>query len=323
VDRLGDGADAAVEDTNGARVGEHDAGGLGAQGGAQGVQVEVAIGAGGDLAHLEATHGGGGGIGAVSGIRDQDLATFPVAPRRVVGANHGHAGEFTLGAGGGGQGYGVHAGDLREQFLQLVETGQDTLAVGCRRQGMARQEAGQGGQAVAGPGVVLHGTGAQGIEMGVDGKVLLRQPGVMAHGLEFGDLRQGGRVGATQMRGQIADLGAGQGGLGAGAPAGAGDFLDQHLGSGIGQGGDRLGWPPRVNRESWPSPLKASQGTLEAEPPPWRPGSKGPCRPHRHRHRHHRGSASHDATGLAPGSGHHPARISPGPPWPRRNPVPE
>lgn len=113
------------------------------------------------------------------------------------------AGEFTLGTGGRCQGDRMHAGDFLEDLLQLVQTSHDALTMTGGGQRVAPQKTRQRGQAVAGPGVVLHGTGTQGIEMGIDGEVPLRQPGVVTYDLEFGDLRQIGPPLAAQMLRQV------------------------------------------------------------------------------------------------------------------------
>ena len=206
VHRGGDRLDVAVEDAHGARVGEHDAGGLGTDRVTQGRDVHVAVAAGGDLAHPVAAHDGRGGIGAVGSIGHQDLGPGSVAAGHVIGPDHGHPRELTLGTGGRRQGDRVHPRDLFQHLLQLEQTGEDPLSVGLRRRRVAREEPGQHGEAVTGPRVVLHGAGAQGIEVGVYREVLLGQPSVVAHRLELRDLGQRGPPGAPQVLGDAGGI---------------------------------------------------------------------------------------------------------------------
>ena len=112
VDDLGDGQDVGVEEAQGVGVGEHEGGGVGAGGRPQGLQVHAALRIGGHVDHGEAAHGGGGRVGAVGGVGDQDLGPGGISPVQVVLLHHQQGGEFPVGAGGGLEGHGVHAGDL-------------------------------------------------------------------------------------------------------------------------------------------------------------------------------------------------------------------
>ena len=226
----GDGLDVAVEHADGARVGQHDAGGLRADRVAQRRDVHVAVAAGGDLAHVEAGHDGRGRVGAVGGIGHQDLAPGRVAAGVVVGADHHDAGELALGAGGRREGHRMHAGDDLQHVLQLMQAGHDALAVRLRRRRMPGQKARQRRQAVAGPRVVLHRAGAERVEVRVDGKVLLRQARVVAHRLELRHLRQGRAGLAAEPRRQVRHVRPVRRNLGGGHAAGTGLFLDQHAG---------------------------------------------------------------------------------------------
>ncbi len=99
VHDLGDLGDLALEYAQGGRVGQHDAGGLRPDSGLERLDIDVALGIGGNLAHGHAEHGGGGRVGAVRRIRHQDLGTGQIVARAVVGADHRHTGELALGAG--------------------------------------------------------------------------------------------------------------------------------------------------------------------------------------------------------------------------------
>ena len=79
----------------------------------------------------------------MSGVRHQDLGAGQVVAGAVIGADHGHACELALGTGGGGQGDGVHPGDLLQHLLEFEETGEEALAVGLRGRRVAGQKARQ------------------------------------------------------------------------------------------------------------------------------------------------------------------------------------
>ena len=120
----------------------------------------------------------------------------------MIRADHGHAGKLALGAGHRRQAHARHAGHVLQHFLQLEQAGEVPLTGFGRRARMARQELPQHRQAVACPRVVFHGAGAQRVELRVDREVLLRQPGVVAHRVQLGDLRQQRRVAAQQLDGR-------------------------------------------------------------------------------------------------------------------------
>ncbi len=229
VDGFGDGFDLPLEDAAGGRVGHHQAGGLRAAGFFEGFQVHVAVFADGHFADFVAAHDGGGRVGAVGGFGDQDFGAGVVAAGFVVGADHGDAGEFTLGAGHGGERDAFHAGDFLEEVLQLVQAGQVALAVAGRGERVPVEEAGQHGRAVGAARVVFHGAGAERVELLVDGEVLGRQVGVVAHHFQLAHFRQAGFVFTAQAggnRGQLV-LTHGLGRLRGGAAAGAGVLEDQ------------------------------------------------------------------------------------------------
>ena len=131
VDGAGDLSDAAVEDPHGARVGEHDAGGLGTEASrraARSTSPSAPVGISRTWKpHITAE--AGLVPWAASGTRISVRAVSPSG--LVIGPDHGHPGELPLGAGGRGQGDRVHPGDLLEHLLQLEHAGQDTLAMGC------------------------------------------------------------------------------------------------------------------------------------------------------------------------------------------------
>ena len=235
VDDAGDLLDVAVEDADGARVGEHDAGGLGADRRAQGGEVHVPVRAGRDLADAEAAHHGGGRIGAVGRVRHQDLGAGRVAAGLVVGADHGHAGELALGPGGGCQRDGVHPGDLLEHLLQLVEAGQDALAV-------ARPAPAGGGRGsrAAWPGCCRPAGCTSWCRSPADRNGCRWRSSSATAGCSGAPPAArrppAGPAGVVRRRrrGDVGHGGRGQRGLGGGAAAGAGVLVDQHGGASAG-----------------------------------------------------------------------------------------
>ena len=231
VDDGGDLGDIPLEHAQSRWIGQHQPGGLRADRLPQGGEIHIASGVGGNFPNREAAHDGGGGIGAVSGVRHQHLATGVIAARDVVGADHRHPGEFTLSARHWGQRHCLHSGHFPQHLLQFVQAGQKTLADAFRRQRMAGQQTGQRGQPVTDPRVIFHGAGTQRIEVSVDGEILLRQPGVVTYRLEFRDFRQRRGAAAAQGSGQVGQGIVGRDGGDDRLSAGTGLVEDQHEGN--------------------------------------------------------------------------------------------
>ena len=101
-----------------------------ADGGLEGFEIHVTVVADGNLPCHVAAHHGARGVGAVCGVWDDDFATLRVASGIVVGADHGNAGELTLGAGHWRCGHRGHAGRRFQHLLQLVQAGEEALACG-------------------------------------------------------------------------------------------------------------------------------------------------------------------------------------------------
>ena len=74
VEDLGDLVDLALEDANRRGVGEHQRGGLFVHLAREGFEVDAAFGVGLEVLDLIAADGRGGGIGAVGGVGDENLA---------------------------------------------------------------------------------------------------------------------------------------------------------------------------------------------------------------------------------------------------------
>jgi len=126
----------------------------------------------------------------VRSLRHDDLIARQIAARAVIGANHRHPGELAVCAGQRTERDAAHSGNGLEHFLQLVHAGQEPLAMRHRRQRMAAGELRQQCGGIAGARVVLHGAGAERIEVRIDREIQLRQARVVAHRIELTDLGQ-------------------------------------------------------------------------------------------------------------------------------------
>ena len=202
VDEAGDLQDVLIKDTHGVGVGQHQTGGILAQGGPEGVQIHAAVRAGGDVHHVVAAHGGGGGVGAVGAVGDDDLGALVVAAGVMILLDEQHTGELTVGAGGGLERHVVHAGDLAEILRRGVQHLLHTVQILRRRQGVYVGKAGQRRHLLVNAGIVLHGAGAEGVEAAVHAVYLLAKLGIVAGDIRFAHLRQEGLRLAPQGRGQ-------------------------------------------------------------------------------------------------------------------------
>ena len=97
-----------------------------------------------------------------------------------------------MGACRGLEGHCIHARDFAEILLRQVKDFHGTLKCMLRLQGMDASESFQGSRFLIDLGVVLHGTGAQGIEPVVDAVGTLCQLCVMAADFIFRHLGQTG-----------------------------------------------------------------------------------------------------------------------------------
>ncbi len=128
-----------LEQTHGVGVGDHERSHVRAQLGLEVFHVDAAIRSGFHGDAFEPRDGSRGRIGAVGGIRDQDLlAGF--AAREMVGAHHQQRGELAMGSGGRLQRHGIHAGNFRQIPLQLPDQLQGAL------DGLRRLQRVQGGK---------------------------------------------------------------------------------------------------------------------------------------------------------------------------------
>ena len=114
----GDLHDIVVKDPHRVGVRQHQTRGLFAEVGFQVFQVYHALFVRLDLHGLVPGHRCAGGVGAVGGVRDQDLGPRIVLPVGMVCLDQQKPGEFTLCAGRRLQGKAVHPGDLAEILFQ-------------------------------------------------------------------------------------------------------------------------------------------------------------------------------------------------------------
>ncbi len=140
VEDVGDFVDLAFEDADRGWVGEHQRGGLFVDLAREGFKIDAAFGVGLEVLNLVAADGGGGGVGAVGGVGDEDFFAR-VALRLVPGADEEDAGEFAVGAGGGLEGDRVHAGDFDEAALEQIDDFKNALGERVGAVGMGFGEA--------------------------------------------------------------------------------------------------------------------------------------------------------------------------------------
>ena len=152
--------------------------------GAQVLDVDAAVGVGGELDDLEARHRHGRRVGAVGGVGRQHLVAR-LAAILVVGARQQHARELAVRAGGGLQRDVRQAGDLRERALQVPHQLERALRALGVLQRVQPRVAGQRGDALVQARVVLHRARAERVEAGVEVEVALGDADVVAHDLRL------------------------------------------------------------------------------------------------------------------------------------------
>ena len=189
MDNLGDLGDVRVEQADGVGVGEHQSRSVLVGGLAQRLDVDAAVGEGRNADDVEASHGGGGGVGAVGGVRNQDVHTAFVSVFLMVFFNQHQTGQLTVCARCRLEGHVVHAGDLAQILSGKVERLQAALYSLLRLQRMDAGKAGKGGNLIVYFGVIFHGAGAERVEAVVDAVGLFGKLGVVAAQLVLAHLR--------------------------------------------------------------------------------------------------------------------------------------
>src|SRR4029079_10774383 len=175
---------------------------------AQVLDVDVPARVGLDGRQLVAGHRHARRVGAVRGVGDDDLAALvALAPLGEVGAHQQEAGQLALRAGCGLERHAVEARDLSQRLLQLPAHAQGALGAGFVLMRVEVAEAGQRGESLVDPRVVLHRAGAERVEAGVDPEVARRELGEVAHQVRLGELGQARWLGAGELG---RDLGCGK-----------------------------------------------------------------------------------------------------------------
>ena len=74
VEDLGDARDVVLKDADGGGVGKHEGGGFFIDLGSEGFEIDAALKVGLEVLDYIAADGGGSGVGAMSGVGDENLA---------------------------------------------------------------------------------------------------------------------------------------------------------------------------------------------------------------------------------------------------------
>ncbi len=146
------------------------------------VEIDAAVGVGGDLHDLEAGHRDGRRVGAVGRVGGEHLVASLTA-RLVVGAREQHACELAVRAGGGLQADVRQARDLRERPFEVPHQLERALCVLGILQRVQAGVAGERRDALVQARVVLHRARAERVEAGVEIEVALGEAHVVAHDL--------------------------------------------------------------------------------------------------------------------------------------------
>ena len=187
MDDVTDFFDIFFKQAQGVGVGDHDTGGVFIHQLFHCFGIDDAVGTGFYVDRLVAAQGGGGRVGAVGRIRNQDLGSlFPLFC--VVGIDHQDAGKFTVGTGCGLQGDCRETCDFTQKMFQFVHEAECPLGELVSGEGMGTGKSLAGCLNLVGFGVVLHGAGAQGIHPGVHAEVPLGKPCEMTHHVQLGKL---------------------------------------------------------------------------------------------------------------------------------------
>ena len=170
ADHPGDLGDVLVEQAERVRVGEHQAGDLIVDLGAQVVDVDATALVRRHLDHLVARHGHRRGVGAVGGVRGQHLGAL-LAAVGVVGAGEEQPRQLPVGARRGLKADVLEPADLGQGALQAPHQLQRPLGALRVLRGVKARVAGQRGDPLVESRVVLHRAGAERIGARVEVEV--------------------------------------------------------------------------------------------------------------------------------------------------------
>ena len=179
--------DVLLEQAERVGIGHHDAGDGVVAGHSHRLEIDIAARIRGQLDRGKSGHGGGGRIGAVRRIGDEDARAPEVAARTMIGAHHQQPGELAMRAGRGLQRNRRKAADLGEPLLQLVHQREVALHRLRFLQRMGFREGRQPRDLLVDLRIVFHGAGAERIESAIDTEIALRERKIMPHHVEFCD----------------------------------------------------------------------------------------------------------------------------------------
>ena len=185
VGPAGDLADLTIEHAQRIRVGDHEHGGRFVEVRGQVVHVDVAGRRALDGYRVEAGHAGAGRVRAVCAVWREHFRT-PLAGIAKVGRGHQQRRQLALRAGGGLQRDGRQPGNFGQHLLQVEQQFEQALQCRFRLIGVQVKQPRQRRQPFVALGVVLHGTGAERIEVRVDRHVERRQIREVPHQLGLG-----------------------------------------------------------------------------------------------------------------------------------------
>ena len=191
--------DARFENAQRVGVGDHQAGHVFGNGFFQCCQIEQAVFVGADVLDHVAGDSGCGGVGAMRGIRNQNLLAR-VALLRKQSANEQDAGEFAVRAGRGLQRDGVHAGDFEQRGFQMRHHLHNALRERFGLIGMRPGEPFGARDQFIHARIVLHRAGSQRVHAVVDGVVPGGEAREVADGFHFADFGEAGDFGAHVLR---------------------------------------------------------------------------------------------------------------------------
>jgi hypothetical protein len=193
VHRRGDGGDVLLEQPEGVRVGQHDAGHVVVEHPAQRLQVDAppVVARDGDRRVAPERHRRR--VRAVGRVGDDHLRGRPTL-RRVPRPHQQQTGQLPRRPGGRLQGDVGHAGDLAQGLAQAHEELDPTLRQRGRRRRVHVREPRQRRGVVAQLRVVLHGAGPERVGAEVHGVLAGRQPREVGHEVALGHLGQRERL---------------------------------------------------------------------------------------------------------------------------------
>ena len=193
VQDVGDAMNLFFEDADGARVGEHHAGGVLVDCCFKRSGIDHAFGVRFEIENLVAADRRRCRIGAVRRVRDDDLPAR-ITLRLVIGAHQQNAGEFSVRPGGGLERDRLHAGDLDQALGERFEDAQCALRDFFRLIRMSIGQAFEAGNKFVNPRIVFHGARAKRIHAEVDRVVPGREACEVTDDLDLAHLRHEAEV---------------------------------------------------------------------------------------------------------------------------------